>query len=282
MTQPLTHEILRRLYQYRATTLDQLDAVLPAHARKSIQRALQKLRGHDLAVWIRAHPPSDSAWFLTPDGHGEAAATSPLRPRTYILPPNSVSRHLIGTNNVGAALSRTASTYDDDDCDWEVEVAHPYGPGRVVIPDAVLHYTFYRTDGRPGHLTLFIEYDRGTEPIHTLVEKLTAYMQYRTYSGPPPKKGDTTIRPTLDWQRKYAVFPLTLFVFDNMSPAKAQRRGQLLSNAARVDPFIADNGGRLLNAAYTTLAALHDHDPFQARIITPIPNGEPTLLADRT
>ena len=200
------------------------------------------------------------------------------RPRPYV-PQQGANRHLDGVNEVGAALCAIAANYPDDSCDWEVEVAHPYGNQRIAVADAVLTYTARLPNNKLADLIRLVEYDRGTEPISTLVAKLKAYMQVRGYA-PRTRRGEKPTGPKLLWQQWYISFPPILFVFDNMTLAQADRRGDHLCRAAANDDYVAANG-RLLEAAYTTLETLRTHDPFRHQLLLDIPSGEPRLIADR-
>ncbi len=279
MSVDLRRRIHRHLYLCRTGTSGQLRARFPHVSDSQIARALQHLRKSGVVAWNVWAPKEHSSWMLTADGHQQAIATFGVRPRPY-RPHDQPNPHLQGTNTVGVAFSQLAATYPDDECSWEVEVGHPYSENQSLATDAVIHYAVDFGPAGVGSIVRFIEFDRGTEPIQTLVAKLKAYMQLRYYT-PPKKKTDNTPRPQFLWQNWYTGFPPTLFVFDNnMLPEAADRRGRHLCGAAEADQYIDDNQ-RLLSASYTSLELLQSHDPFKTRILFDIPTSTPHLLTDR-
>ncbi len=275
----LDQALLRHLYQLRLLTTTQAYQLTGAHERK-VRRSLRRMATHGLITEVQGPPPGrERRWLCTDIGRDTAEATREVVPRSYTM-NEAVARsgaHLIGTNDVGIALTRWAHHYDDD-VTWEPEVAHPYGKTNAVIADAVLTYTLTTGSGDVVPLWRFIEYDRGTEPGYRLVEKLRAYVEVSGYR-PPAQEGQAH-RPAIGWQRRYPTFPHVLFVFGDMTERKAQARiHQLISNVS-FDPFLTEHAN-VLTVWATTLHQLQNSDPFTTDIITQIPHGERRRLHSR-
>ncbi len=76
----------------------------------------------------------------------------------------------------------------------------------------------------------FVEADRGTESIGTLVDKLVNYNSYRNYRPTIPGDRD---RAELHWRIRFRSWPRILFVFDC---PRVQTRIQRLAAWAGSDP----------------------------------------------
>ena len=275
----LEQALLRHLYKLRLLTTTQT-CELTGGAERTVQRSLRRMAISGLIVEVKGPPPGhERRWLCTEAGRATAEASREVNPRNYQL-NEAVARsaaHLIGTNDVGIALTRWAHHYGDD-VTWEPEVAHPYGKTNAVIADAVLTYTLTTATGDVSQLWRFIEYDRGTESSHILVEKLRAYVEAAGYR-PPVQEGQAH-RPLLEWQRRYPSLPHVLFVFGDMTDREARARIHQLIGNVSFDPFLTEHAN-VLTVWATTLHQIQTNDPFTTDIITQIPHGERRRLHSR-
>ena len=270
--------LLLYLYRTRAATGSQIFRSFPNHSRRLTRHDLQRLKEQGLAR--SSELGGGRAWSLTEAGHASALQTNRVHHRAYVdAAQTTVAAHLYGINEVGASFARWASQYNDE-CEWEVEVAHPYGRKQAVIADAVLRYTVWReSDDTPLHLLRFIEYDRGTESLTRLVAKLRAYLSLRTH--PTNSKTDRRVRrPDYEWQDRYSSWPPVLFVFGDIPELQAQRRANALRLSALADPYL-DSNMAMLPAATTTVEKLQTLDPFRHPIITTVLEGDEIPLSSR-
>ena len=271
--------LLLYLYRTRATTKSQIDRAFPGRTPRQVTNALQSLRRQGLAHTARLHRGATS-WGLTQHGHAVALATNRVRERRHVsIDSIAAAAHLHGINEACTALGQWAAHYRDD-YEWEVEVAHPYGKNRAVIADAVISYSLWRPRDRTA-LTLrrFIEFDRGTETVSRLVDKLKAYLSVRTWRI-DDKRDRRAKRPDYVWQDRYSMWPSILIVFGDMDEDAAERRAATLRLNAADDPYLRDNA-RLVPATTTTLTKLQAFDPFRSPILTSVAEGDDIILADR-
>jgi len=275
----LQQALLRHLYQLRLLTTSQACEITRGSIR-TVRWSLRRMATSGLIAEVQGPPPGrERRWLCTETGRVTAEATREVIPRTYQM-NEAVARsaaHLIGTNDVGIALTRWAEKYGDD-VTWEPEVAHPYGKTNAVIADAVLTYTLTTTSGDVVRLWRFIEYDRGTEPGFRLVEKLRAYVEVAGYR-PPAQEGQAH-RPPLGWQRRYPNLPHVLFVLGDVTEREAQARIDHLIGNVSADAFLTEHA-HVLTVWATTLRQLQTSDPFTTDIVTQIPHGERRPLHGR-
>jgi len=275
----LEQALLRHLYRLRLLTTSQARE-LAAADRRVVQQRLRRLATAGLIAEVQGPPPGrERRWFCTEAGRAAAEAGREVNPRRYQFNEAAArsAGHLIGVNAVGVALTRWARRYGDEVA-WELEVGHAYSRTQAVIADAVLAYTLTTLGGEVVDLRRFIEYDRGTEPGHILVDKLRGYVEVAGYR-PPPEDGQAH-RPAIGWQRRYPTFPHVLFVFGDMTDQEAQGRlGRLIGDVGS-DPFLTTHG-RAVTVHATTLDELQRSDPFTDDIITRVPHGERRPLHSR-
>ena len=275
----LQQTLLRHIYQLRLLTTSQA-CELTGASRRTVQWSLRQMATVGLLAEVHGPPPGrERRWLCTETGRETAEATREVTPRAYQLNETvaSSSAHLIGTNNVGIALTSWARRYGDD-ISWELEVPHPYGKTNAVITDAVLTYTLTTAAGDVVPLWRFVEYDRGTESGHILVEKLRSYVEVAGYR-PPIQEGQAH-RPPIEWQRRYPTLPHVLFVFGDMTEQQADARFAHVIGNVSSDPYLTEHAHTITIWA-TTLHELQTSDPFTDDIITQIPHGEQRPLHTR-
>lgn len=234
-------EMLTSLAQHRVLSTSQLHALhTPTTSTQWTRRLVGELRSAGLAQSIRSRQrASQQLWFLTPAGHDalDGAPRGDQR-RIQITPETAAGvlrAHTAAINDVGIAFT-AAARHRDDECGpgaWRHEVAHPINlaalegrrGGEYVIADAVLRYTRLEGDGGIGMRTWFVELDRATMPLETLLEKLRRYARLSTFTA----TGD--LQPA--WRRTYPTLPSLLLVFaDRDRAALERRRGNVLALAA--------------------------------------------------
>lgn len=283
MTQHIPDGLLQQLlllylYRVRTATRSQINRSFPRFNTRQVTNALQRVRHNGFAR--PAQLRRGTAWALTEAGHAAAMATNRVRERRYVdVATLANAAHLYGINESCTAVGTWAGHYGDEFV-WEVEVAHPYGKNRAVIADAVLTYTLWRPrDNTALTLIRFIEYDRGTETVNRLVDKLKAYLSLRTWRI-DKKRDRRAKRPEYAWQDYYSVWPSILIVFGDMDEDAAERRAATLRLNASADPYLRENA-RLVPATTTTLAKLQTFDPFRSPILTSVAEGDDIVLAER-
>ncbi len=275
---------LAAVYRCRLLTTPQAQTLLAdLTGPRNIYEALRWLTNEG---WV-AHWPDHGGgqgparrWWCTEEGRSVAEAAGDVAPRTYQITETTAraAAHLVGTNDVGIVLSGWARQYDGDQVSWEIEVPHRYSSKRSVISDSVLTYTLEAADGRFVTLWRAVEYDRGTESVWQLVEKLRSYVQAQGFS-PPARPGEAHL-PALEWQRRYPTWPHVLFVFGDMTAKRATHRRKYLSAAVATDPYLEQHRRRVRVWA-TTLDELRTLDPFRHEVFWSVPEDEPHPLHSR-
>lgn len=255
--------VLSSLYRHRLLTTTQIhDLHKPDCQRRWVQKKLRRLEIGGYITRVTGPPPGREArWFCTALGYELAESSGDVKIRSFRMTADkavSAPKHLLAVNDVGIALTKTARRSEDEfGCaSWQHEIAHPYGHGKdVLISDAVLTYDAVRPDGVTAERR-FIELDRGTEIVHTLVNKMVAYNDYFFWE---PKKTDATAHlPRRAWKRKYVAFPGVVFVFAGLTANQAKRRTKNFAGFLANDPrFTSD-----VAAIAITVETLKDQGPF--------------------
>jgi hypothetical protein len=150
----------------RWLTTDQLKRLyFPQATLNAVQKRLRKLSDAGYLRSYREHPTAEALHALGPKGvplaeeRGIAATAGGEVPRQV--------EHLLGVNEVRMAVERNAVPVSYFFAYWQLA---DLGWGYPVIPDAVFAV---REDGR--RRTFIVEYDRGTETLPKVLEKLQSY-----------------------------------------------------------------------------------------------------------
>lgn len=249
----VAHDVLRGLYAHRLLSTTHLWE-LYAHDRTKrwVLMALAQLEALDLVARVRiaATRSRESAWYLRPDG--VAITEGPgVEVRGYRMnaarAAGPLQAHTLAVNEVGVILTRAARRFGDDfgSGSWRNETAHRLGAGgtgEVVISDAVVDYTVVEA-GHSDDVCRFLELDRATKSVRSLIHKLESYARLAAY---PPA-----------W-RAYPVFPPIVVVMTGQPQAALERRIDALAEKLPLSSPIANAE---LNIYATTLAQLRDHGP---------------------
>jgi len=201
-----------------------------------------------VASVCRSHSRTKS-WFLTSAGGETLGTTKPMNMNATIA-MGPTAAHLGVVNQMGVAVTSTLGPTAE--VTWNHEEPLPLGSGRYLRPDAVLS-VLAQIDRELVGGEWFIEADRGTESITTLVDKLANYITYHAYRATIP--GDRT--PTdLHWRTRFRSWPQILFVFDCN---RAQARIERLAAWARDDRRLEKHWNKLRVSALSIedLANLH-------------------------
>jgi DNA-binding MarR family transcriptional regulator len=278
-------EVLAGLYRHRLLTTTQIVELHdPDGHRRWTQRRLRRLEHAGYVVRVTGRPPAREArWFLTGLGAELAEAAGDVPVREFRMDAHraisGASRHLLAINDVGVSLVQAARGAGDvfDHTNWDLEVAHSYGPGKVdrLIVDAVVTYDVVH-DGAVVSERRFVEVDRGTESVHGLVAKIVAYDQF--FNWAPPRRQATSHLARLEWRRHYVEFPAVVFVFADLDSRAATRRVANLAGFLGSDPRLATTR---VPVVATTLDALSNHGPF-AEICVELPSQRRIPLFRRT
>ena len=277
--------VLASLYEHRLLTTTQIQRLHdPGSHRRWTQKRLRELEQAGYITRASGPPPGREArWFLTGMGATLAEAAGDVRTRDFRMDAHravtGVARHLLAVNDIGVALTAAARRFGDefDHRSWRHEVAHDCGPAAtdVLIADAVLTYDVWDAQDVSSQWR-FLELDRGTQSVHTLVEKLRAYAALHDYA--PSRRKDTSHLPRTGWRRLYAAFPGVLFVLADQAPDEVDRRLTSLAGFVATDPVLtrADK----LRITATSLRELTDQGPF-APVFRRIPSLERVPLHRR-
>ena len=179
-------QILRAVARHRVLTSDQLAEIF-FDTRRRAQVRLVAL--HRLGLLDRFQPFRDQGgisyhYVLGPLGAAVRAAEEGEDPdraarrwkadRTLAISQSQRLAHLVGVNDVYAALVGTARRRTDAELvDWLTEPECARWSEGIVRPDAFGHW---REAGRD--VEFFLEFDRGTEALGRLVDKLPAYERF--------------------------------------------------------------------------------------------------------
>jgi hypothetical protein len=184
--------ILRAVARHRVLTAEQIAAVF-FDGRRRAQQRLREL--HRLQLLDRFEPLRP-AWGRVPLhyvigrlGAGVLAAEDGKDPdqalrrwkadRALVLGGSQRLFHTLGINAFYAALAGAARR--EPDCrlvDWMTEDECSAWADNIVAPDA---YGAWSEGGRT--VEFFLEYDRGTEALHRLADKLAGYETLETERG---------------------------------------------------------------------------------------------------
>ncbi|ASR39409.1 hypothetical protein BAY61_18100 [Prauserella marina] len=188
--------LLRLLDEHRVLTSTQIADLLPYPSLNRAQRRLLQLWHWHVLDRFR-HPSANgtlTGWRYTLGvaGHGVLAATRGLTPprpnsvreQVLRLATNPRLAHLLGINDVVAALSAHVRTSDDAELRlWHGERSATADCGGLARPDALL---VYREHG--NQLVACYEHDTGTEPLTRVIEKLDSYAELARAGGPHPAR----------------------------------------------------------------------------------------------
>lgn len=185
--------LVRAIARHRVFTAQQLTEMFFASYKKAAERLLE-LVGLRVLDRFRPNTPTRGGsrpyhYVLGPLGaaveaadRGEDADRAARRwkgERTLALGRTQRLAHLVGVNGFYAAL--VGHTRRDPDCallDWLTEGEATRWTDGIVRPDAFGHW---REDGRA--FDFFLEYDRGTETLGRLVDKLAGYERFERERG---------------------------------------------------------------------------------------------------
>lgn len=260
-------EALTALSHHGLLTTAQLRSIAASRAGHephigSCRRALAKAADHGLIDDVCLTPWSqEKSWFLTPVGFDAVGAANPLK-MTRAIALGPMTAHLGVVNNFGICATETLGA--DAEVSWAHEEPLPLGSGRYLRPDAVLSVLTQQGGELVGG-EWFIEADRGTESIGTLVDKIANYLTYYTYR--PNIPGERTV-PELHWRTRFRSWPQLLFVFDC---PRAHNRIERLAAWAGSDPRMQTHWNKLAVAA---IAAENLHKLSHPDALTRIPAGD--------
>ncbi len=240
------HQALIALGQHGMFTLDQLCRLIPnTPPMGSLRRTMRRLESQKMVASITRDSTRRKTWFLTAAG---VDAMKPVLPEPMRMSPliatGPTSAHLDGTNEVGLAAIKAVGA---DQVSWNHEEALPLGSSKWIRPDAVLTATV--VDGptlRGGQW--FVEFDRGTEAIGVLADKVANYLTYRSYRPNTMAKNNNT---DLHWKQRFREWPTIMFVFEGH---RAERRIEDLAAWIETDPRLT---GRL--SKLPIIATPHTH-----------------------
>jgi Replication-relaxation len=262
-------EMLECVYQHRLLSTGQLHVLYPRRALRRTQRALAAM---ERVGWLDAvrQPGGMKLWFVTQAGAEavESIANRAELRRKVIAPEQAagpLQAHTLAVNEVGVAFVRAARERAPDEFGplaWHNEIAHPIGPrpGRrgveMLIADAVLSYMRWAPDGRVCLDWAFVELDRATMALETLVAKLGRYVRLYEYAGPADRR-----RSGLGalWQEHYPDFPALLVVLANASRRRLGNRRWLVQSLWERD--YAERG-RWIDLRVCLYTDLLDQGPF--------------------
>lgn len=256
--------VLESLFQHRLLSTRQVHALhTPRTSIRWTQRLLRTLGLRRLVASITHRGPA-RLWFLTPEG-ATAVQLLPTReePRSRVPTAEQAAgplrAHTLAVNDVGVAFVSAARARGDEcgPLSWRHEIAHPIGKtpgqrgGEQLVADALLSYL--RRDA--GAVTLeqrFLELDRGTMPVHGLVEKLARYA--RLHHHPDPEGGGPL------WRRHYPSFPEVLVVFAGQPLETLTQRRQTTIALALQRPEL--QAARAVEVSFCLLEELRRDGPF--------------------
>lgn len=268
-------DVLESLGQHRLLGTRQVHALhTPRTSIRWTQKLLRTLRLRGLVDSITHRGPT-RLWFLTPDG-AAAVRLLPTReePRSRATTPEQAAgplrAHTLAVNDVGVAFV-TAARARGDECgplSWRHEVAHPIGAtpgkrgGEQLVADALLSY-LRRAGGGVVLEQRFVELDRGTMPVHGLVEKLNRYARLSHYPDPD---GSGPL-----WRRHYSVLPEVLVVFTGQpSGALVSRRQTTIALALQRSQLRSDRGVRVSFCLLDELVRDGPFAPLFLRLAEPL------------
>lgn len=177
------------LSDHRVLTTDQIRDLVFGD-KGHVRRRLVTL--HRLAVIDRFRPHRETGsapyhYVLGPMGAAVLAAQQGIdladlgyrRDKALAIAHNQRVDHLVGVNGLFAALAATARRRPDAKLvHWWSERRCAASWGEIVRPDSYGHWHDNGAD-----VDFFLEYDRGTEPLDRLVDKLDGYTDLQSVTG---------------------------------------------------------------------------------------------------
>ncbi|WP_020670201.1 replication-relaxation family protein [Amycolatopsis nigrescens] len=242
--------LLRLLDEHRVLTSNQIAQLLPYPNLNRAQRRLLSLWHWHVLDRFR-HPAANGSltgwrYTLGVAGHGVLAAMrglAPARPssvREQVLRLATDPRlaHLLGINDVLAALAAHTRNGDAELRLWHGERTAAADCGGLARPDAVIVYREHGTT-----LVACYEHDTGTEPLTRVVEKLDGYAELARAGGPHPARKT---------QQRHGFWVL----FGLHSPAREANLRDRLAAAEHTGPALADGdvGWHIATASANDLA----------------------------
>lgn len=250
--------ILHGLYAHRLLSTPQIhELYAPDLTRRWPLAVLARLEAagyvRRIRVAARRSRRPSNAWYLTPPGYTLVEEGGGADARPYRMTPERAAgplqSHTLLANDIGTLFVRAARRFGDyfGPADWRLETAWRLGPrprAEVLVSDLVIHYTLY--DGPDGtYLPRFVEVDRATTSVRTLVTKVEAYARLAAY------------RPA--WASHYPIFPGLLIVMDAPDPSALVRRTVALDHDMSISTALRSSGD--LTVSVTTLEQLRNHGP---------------------
>lgn len=279
---PTEVDIVSSCYQHRLLSTAHVAALhTPAAHLRYPQRLLAGLEKRGWLSRVRGRPPARQSLWFTTEAAAKAVEAADIVSRPYrmdaLRATGPLQPHTLGVNDVGVAFVAAARRLGHE-CtprDWHHEVAHRVSdrprPGyrADLVVDALLSCTI-REEAQEAVILRFIEFDRATESVATVVAKLRGYAAFLSYE--PRTAGQTG----LAWKARYMAFPKVLLVLGGRSEAALDRRRDTLLQLCRADTVLA-RAGESLGISITTLQALQRDSPFAGVFRRP---GDPSTPVD--
>jgi hypothetical protein len=136
----------------------------PGVTSDAARKSLRRLADAGYLVSHREHQMAESLHGIGPKGKSVLEAKG-LSAEVVRTPPRQ-SEHLIGLNDIRVAVETSNLQVAYFFASWEVQALGWLHP---IVPDAVLGLRL------PDRQTFFLEYDRGSETLATLIKKLRCY-----------------------------------------------------------------------------------------------------------
>jgi len=271
-------DMVASCYQHRLLSTTQLAALhTPGSHVRCAQRPLVGLEQLGWLGRVRGRPPGrQSLWFVTAAAAAIEGGDATVRPyrMTPLQATGTLQSHTLDVNEVGVSFVTAARRHGHDFTprDWHHEIAHRTtdraGAGRRsnLVVDALLTCTIWE-EGQEAVVQRFLELDRATENVATLISKLRAYAALHAYE---PKD------PSHRWKARYLSFPKVLLVLAGRPEPDLDRRRVTLLRLCRVDNVLA-RAAEPLGITIATLPALQRHGPFAPVFLRP---GDPDTPVD--
>lgn len=279
---PTEVDIVSSIYQHRLLSTAHIAALhTPAAHLRYPQRLLAGLEKRGWLNRVRGRPPARQSLWFTTEAAAKAVEAADIVSRPYrmdaLRATGPLQPHTLGVNDVGVAFVAAARRlgHECTPWDWHHEVAHRVSdrprPGfrADLVVDALLSCTI-REQGQEAVILRFVEFDRATESVSTVIAKLRGYAAFHTYE---PK---TNGQSGLAWKARYMAYPKILLVLAGRAEAALDRRRDTLLQLCRADPVLS-RAAEPLAISITTLPALQREGPFAGVFRKP---SAPSALVD--